>query len=95
MISHAKPGEKSFQRLLSLARAKSNQIAAPQAQGKRSSEVRAGICATLARGKGVNSRREGRGCKSTKYQREKAIGTLSPVTIPSPMPIQVEGYGHG
>jgi hypothetical protein len=79
MITHIASRDKFVPGLESLARAKSYQIAAPDAEGGHSSEVLAGICVSLARKKGVSSWSEGRGCKVNKHQITKAI-TPSPVT---------------
>jgi hypothetical protein len=62
----------------SLARAKSGQKAALDSCLVCHCEVVAGFCAALAREQGVSFPSEGRGCKSSKHQIAKAIGTPSP-----------------
>jgi hypothetical protein len=80
MITHIASRDKFVPGLTSLARAESYQIAAPEAEGMRYSEARAGICASLAREHGVGSWREGRGCSLKAKVITKVTVTPSPVT---------------
>jgi len=80
MLLHRKSGRGAFLKPQSLARAGSYQIAAPEAEGRRYSEARAGICAPLARGQGVGSWREGRGRSLETKQVTKVTVAPSPVT---------------
>jgi hypothetical protein len=80
MITHIVSRDKFVPGLESLARAKSYQIAAPEAEGRRDREALAGICASLARGQGVGFWREGRGCPLKAKIITKVTVTPSPVT---------------